>query len=293
MISYMISVGIVDKLTQYFRSVQGPLHDDKDAAEFLLHGLGLLVAVTKFMSKRNNAIFETKKHEDPTQLINTFQVTELVGIVSLLYGMLLHSGTPSRSDAPPPELPQATLQVTITGLKMLNYMAVLNLDMLQKTLGEEGSSLEFRHIASYSMWYCGYHQCEELLHEVILCVGYFTVLAPDNQVVIQSGQSPTILQQMCSLPFHYFSDPRLTTVLFPTLIACCYNNQSNKEILEQDLSCVLLSNFIEEKQLENQQSSLFTKKEKEKPKEGDQRMLLASRFPMEKWTSAQEYFKVS
>lgn len=51
-LSYMISVGIVDKLTQYFRSVQGPLHDDKDAAEFLQHGLGLLVAVTKFMSKR-------------------------------------------------------------------------------------------------------------------------------------------------------------------------------------------------------------------------------------------------
>lgn len=58
-------------------------------------------------------------------------MTELVGIVSLLYGMLLHSGAPGRSDTPPPELPQATLQVTITGLKMLNYMAVLNLDMLQ------------------------------------------------------------------------------------------------------------------------------------------------------------------
>lgn len=84
-----------------------------------------------FLIFRNNAIFEKKKQEDPTTLINTFEVTELVGIVSLLYGMLLHSGAPGRSDTPPPELPQATLQVTITGLKMLNYMAVLNLDMLQ------------------------------------------------------------------------------------------------------------------------------------------------------------------
>ena len=63
--------------------------------------------------------------------------------------------------------------------------------------------------------------------------------------MIQSGQSPTILQQLCSLPFKYFSDPRLTNVLFPTLMACCYNNQSNREILEQELSCVLLSNFVE------------------------------------------------
>lgn len=65
------------------------------------------------------------------------------------------------------------------------------------------------------------------------------------QVVIQSGQSPTVLQQMCSLPFQYFSDPRLTAILFPTLIACCYVNKSNTVILEQELSCALLSNFIE------------------------------------------------
>jgi hypothetical protein len=43
-------------------------------------------------------------------------------------------------------------------------------------------SLEFRHIASYLVWYCGQHPSEDLLHEVILCVGYFTVLNPDNQV---------------------------------------------------------------------------------------------------------------
>lgn len=43
-------------------------------------------------------------------------------------------------------------------------------------------SLEFRHIASYLIWYSSHHLCEDLLHEVILCVGYFTVLHPDNQV---------------------------------------------------------------------------------------------------------------
>ena len=43
-------------------------------------------------------------------------------------------------------------------------------------------SLEFRHIASYLLWYCNKVTNEELLHEVILAVGYFTVLHPDNQV---------------------------------------------------------------------------------------------------------------
>lgn len=50
--SYVVSVGIVDKLTQYFRKVQGPIDDDKDGAEFLQHSLGLLVAMTKIMCKR-------------------------------------------------------------------------------------------------------------------------------------------------------------------------------------------------------------------------------------------------
>ena len=65
------------------------------------------------------------------------------------------------------------------------------------------------------------------------------------QAIIQSGQPPTVLQQLCQLPFHYFSDPRLINVLFPTLISCCYHCQSNREILEQELSCDLLANFIE------------------------------------------------
>ncbi|XP_060557180.1 S phase cyclin A-associated protein in the endoplasmic reticulum-like isoform X3 [Ruditapes philippinarum] len=297
-LSYIISVGIVDKLTQYLRMVQGPIDSDKDAAEFIQNCLGLLVALTKFLSVRKSSIFENKKLEDPTQLISTFEVTELVGIVSLLYGMLLHSGTPSRGEEAPPEFPQHTLGVATTGLRMLNHMATLDLDMMQSTLGQEGMSLEFRHIASYLIWYCSHHNAEELLHEVILCVGYFTVRNSDNQVVIQSGQPPTVLQQMCSLPFQYFSDPRLVNILFPTLISSCYNNQANREILEQELSCVLLSNFIEEKQLEVLASQPLSSKkssdkEKRESKEADLRTTLAYRFPSEQWTAAQEYFKIS
>ena len=79
---------------------------------------------------RNN-IFDKKKLDDPSQLILTFEVTDLVGIVSLLYGMLLHSGAPSRGDGAPPELSAQTLAIAISGLRMLNHMAVLDLSMLQ------------------------------------------------------------------------------------------------------------------------------------------------------------------
>ncbi|BFZ01533.1 hypothetical protein BsWGS_04572 [Bradybaena similaris] len=298
-ISYIISVGVIDKLRTYFSAVRGPVDGNKNSADFLLHSLGLLIAMTKFMSKRNINVFDPKRPEDPTQLIYTFEVTELVGIVSLLYGMLLHSGAPSRSvDSLPRELAPQPVSIILAGLRMLNHMAVLDLQMLQRTLGEEGLSLEFRHIASYLIWYCSYFAAEELLHEVVLCVGYFSVLHSDNQVIIQSGQPPTVLQQLCSLPFQYFSDPRLVAVLFPTLICCCYKNCSNRNILEQELNCTLLSNFIEEKQMEQHQSKLLpssVKKSKNQDnkevRDTENRMCFVLRFPADQWDAGLEYFK--
>lgn len=55
--------------------------------------------------------------------------------------------------------------------------------IFQSVLGAEGLSLAFRHVVSSLLWYCTQHSSEELLHEVIICVGYFTVNHPDNQVM--------------------------------------------------------------------------------------------------------------
>ena len=65
----------------------------------------------------------------------------------------------------------------------LEWTIICNFLIFQSALGAEGTSLEFRHIATYLMWYCSHFTaCEDLLHEVILIVGYFTVLNLDNQV---------------------------------------------------------------------------------------------------------------
>lgn len=65
------------------------------------------------------------------------------------------------------------------------------------------------------------------------------------KTVIQLGQRPTILQQLCSLPFEYFSDDKLTEILFPTLIVACFLNDDNRAILEQEMSTMMLVTFIE------------------------------------------------
>lgn len=65
------------------------------------------------------------------------------------------------------------------------------------------------------------------------------------QVIVQSGRQPSVLQKLCQLPFQYFSHPHLIKVLFPSLISACYNNQQNKVILQQEMSCVLLATFMQ------------------------------------------------
>ena len=47
------------------------------------------------------------------------------------------------------------------------------------------------------------------------------------------------------MPFSYFSDPRLTEVLFPTLISCCFQNSENRAMLAQEMSPVMLTSFLE------------------------------------------------
>ncbi len=64
---------------------------------------------------------------------------------------------------------------------------------------------------------------------------------------MELGTPPTILQQLCNLPFNYFSDVKLISVLYPTLICYCYDNEKNLSVLSTEVSTDLLAHFIWEK----------------------------------------------
>lgn len=64
---------------------------------------------------------------------------------------------------------------------------------------------------------------------------------------IELGTPPTILQQLCNLPFNYFSDTKLISILYPTLICFCFNNEKNKVVLCNELNGNTLATFIAEK----------------------------------------------
>lgn len=292
LISYVVNMGLIDKLYGCFLSVQGPVDESPKMAAFLQQASSLLHGMCKLcfaVTSRSPSIFDNKR-QDPTGLTALLQSTDVVGVVHTLYCILLHSAQPEPA-AQSPQEPYApgVIQVALQGLRFLNSFALLDLSAFQSVLGAEGLSLAFRHIVSSLLWFCSQHTSEELLHELIVCVGYFTVNHPDNQVIVQSGRQPSVLQKLCQLPFQYFSQPRLIKVLFPSLISACYNNPQNKATLQQEMSCVLLATFIQDcASSENQPEG------KALPAERVSQMLdyceLSNRFPRDQWDSALQFF---
>lgn len=287
LIGYVVCCGVVDDIRSFFSLIHGPLNDEPEAMNFAQACLALLSGIAQYLGCRSSNIFEIRK-EDLTQFVVTFQQTELLEIVSFLYAILMNGGNQQSSSNP--TLPELTINLVTEALGMLNFMGTVDLKMLQASLGAEGVSLEFRHIISHLLSVCSEGKNEDLLHEVILIVGYFTVLNNDNQVFVQTGRPPTLLQHLCSLPFQYFSDPRLRNVLFPTLIAACFENDENKKIIEQEVSCALLENYMEEQILDLHHDHLLPSQSgRRSDGEVSQRFALVNRFPPSKWEDARRF----
>uniref|UniRef100_A0A4W3I6T7 S-phase cyclin A-associated protein in the ER n=1 Tax=Callorhinchus milii TaxID=7868 RepID=A0A4W3I6T7_CALMI len=293
LISYVVYIGLIDKLYGCFLSIQGPVDDLPKIASFLQNTTALLHGLCRLdfaVLNRSQGIFENKR-QDPTGLIAALQSTELVGALNMLYCILLHGASADHNTSTFGEIyTQPTIHVAIQSLRFLNSFAFLDLPTFQAVCGAEGLSLAFRHIVSSLLWYCSHHTCEDLLHEVIVCVGYFTVNHPDNQVTVQSGRHPTVLQKLCQLPFQYFSDQRLIKVLFPALITACYNNPQNKVILEQEMSSILLASFIQDFAQSSSQPENKSSQRKEKIPRALDYLEFSNRFPREMWDDARTFF---
>ncbi|XP_029290663.1 S phase cyclin A-associated protein in the endoplasmic reticulum isoform X2 [Cottoperca gobio] len=289
LISYVVNMGLIDKLYGCFLSIQGPVDEHPKMSAFLQQASALLHSMCKLcfvVTGRAPSIFDNKR-QDPTGLTALLQSTDLVGVVHTLYCILLHSFSPESSSQSQEPYSPGVIQVALQGIRFLNSLALLDLSAFQSVLGAEGLSLAFRHIVSSLLWYCTQHSSEELLHDVIICVGYFTVNHSDNQVIVQSGRQPSVLQKLCQLPFQYFSHPRLIRVLFPALISACYNNSQNKVILQQEMSCVLLATFIQDCAANEKDSD---NKIKHTVSQQLDYCELSNRFPRDQWDSALQFF---
>jgi hypothetical protein len=62
---------------------------------------------------------------------------------------------------------------------------------------------------------------------------------------VQSGSQPSVLQELASLLFQYFSQTELKAILFPILLSSCYNCAENSAVMSQEISWQLIDEFVE------------------------------------------------
>lgn len=78
--------------------------------------------------------------------------------------------------------------------------------------------------------------------------------------------------------------------MFPTLIAACFENDENKKIIEQEVSCALLENYMEEQILDLHHDHLLPSQSgRRSDGEVSQRFALVNRFPPSKWEDARRF----
>ncbi|XP_048514345.1 S phase cyclin A-associated protein in the endoplasmic reticulum isoform X2 [Athalia rosae] len=203
-------------------------------------------------------------------LIAGLATSEGAGTVGAMYAALVLPGhTSQKSSSPVPSYSQnsmsaASKNLALRALNLLRNFAEIDTAKLQELLGAESTSLQFRLIASHLIGKLSREspnnnnnnsnnnnadkQQQEssdgriILSELFTLLGYFALNNRENQIVLQSGGPGTsVLQQLCSLPFPFYGDPKLSSFTLPTLLAATHKNDEAKAVLSCELSYQSLS----------------------------------------------------
>lgn len=84
--------------------------------------------------------------------------------------------------------------------------------------------------------------------------------------------------------------PRLSQLLYPTLIAACYQMEENKVILEEEISSKLLVTFLREASKRKEGGAQKAAASGKAPCTTNLSSLLQHRFPESHWEQAISYF---
>lgn len=183
-------------------------------------------------------------------LLSAISETGLVCLPSLLTAVLLQANNRLSSDQGSFVLPANFEEVATGVLKVLNNLAVIDINFIQRMLARADLKMEFFHLMSFllshctSKWGVATDQIGLLLLESLLLLGYFALFHYENQAVLRWGKSPTILHKVCDLPFMFFSDPELMPVLAGTIVAACFGCEQNKGVVQQELSIDMLLSLL-------------------------------------------------
>ncbi|XP_015603635.1 S phase cyclin A-associated protein in the endoplasmic reticulum [Cephus cinctus] len=264
-VGYLVSGGMVERVHGHSRAaVETDYLLDQDHESSLLNSSYELLSRFCIQLKADNLHAEAGASEQTSSrvhLLGSLSSTEAAGAVGALYAVLALTGQNQKGVSPIPSQtgPGSPARILASrGLTLLRTMAELDLDKVQDLLGAEGTSLQWRLVASHTITRLSRDPLSEkleaaqdyvvsatgILLELFTVLGYFAVNNSENQLILQSaGAGPSVLQQLCSLPFPFYGDPRLASRTLPALLAATHNNPDARAVLSCELSYQLLEEY--------------------------------------------------
>ncbi|ETV75222.1 hypothetical protein, variant 2 [Aphanomyces astaci] len=287
---YIANVGILFRVADRFALVAVTQQDDL----FRLTCHFLCALTTQHRPKR---VVVRSMQDLRVPVAKIFKTTGLFGMVTLLLASVpihefdhvttnkhdnvtLHSDDTHTSQPTPVLSSSSSLSGLI--LRALTNMARLDVMWFQSVVGTRANQPRFVHLVRTVLLSARH----ELLVELLPLLGYYVLRSPPHQASLRcigDGQ-PSLLQLLAMLPFSYFSDPRGKDLLFPTLLACCWDDEDNATVLEMNVNTVMLVVYLR-KHVEHLRASTTSLGH------NDSWRGLAARLPLHMWNDLLRYFE--
>ena len=256
LLEYLLLSNIVGKFKSKYISLTGPSEITTGFGSFSLVLLKSL-AMFETLTYQININYLTKpvyvKHTKISQnILYVFEYSELFGLIQLLSILLLSNG-PLRPNEKIKikQQQQIVISASLLAIKIINNICRIDLSLVQNLMAQTINQEQIQHVILYIICYSLEYletldEIKELLHEVLLLTSYLSLQNERFQNLVSKGEM-TIIQQICQLPFSYFSEKLLKDILFPTLITITYNHDRNTKILSNEINLELIVLYLKEK----------------------------------------------
>ncbi|KAJ3048594.1 hypothetical protein HK097_010396 [Rhizophlyctis rosea] len=262
-IQYLVLIGIIDRLREIMRVVHGPIPEGSPLLSFLVHGIQILeVSTDIYANEANERPIYTPSTSTPLKslLRNSFR-GDLVGLVTMLDAIIFCKGMVEKVGEE--EVDALIVDLGLGVVRVLNNVCAMDLGMVQSILMGEGMQSEFFHLCTFwvKYWFArspnslsaigrvgGLRDGElcsldKLLEELILLLGYMCIDERRGREMMRFGTGPVLLKLLCGLPFGWFLDERLQSILLPSLIVATYNDEDNRQVVREEVSFDYLTRF--------------------------------------------------
>ena len=256
LLEYLLLSNIVGKFKAKYICLTGPSEITTGFGSFSLVLLKSL-AMFETLTYQININYLTKpvyiKQTKISQnILYVFEYSELFGLIQLLSILLLSNG-PLRPNEKVKikQQQQIVISASLLSIKIINNICRIDLNLVQNLMAQTINQEQIQHVILYIICYSLEYldtldEIKELLHEVLLLTSYLSLQNERFQNLVSKGEM-TIIQQICQLPFSYFSEKLLKDILFPTLITITYNHERNTKILSNEINLELIVLYLKEK----------------------------------------------